>query len=148
MCAESPNPRDPRRYVVLDELSTSRAGDLGHWWAWANEPCATWPAAAAAKYTGPWNRRTAHPVLVVNPTYDPATPYQGGQAMARELSHARLLTLKGYGHTALDNPSSCVNNHAVRYFRDGRLPPIGTTCEQDTAPFAPTPTLRSGPALR
>ncbi|MET9406689.1 alpha/beta fold hydrolase [Streptomyces sp. NPDC002935] len=136
LCAESPNPRDPRRYTELDRFSTRRAGDLGHWWAWANEPCSTWPAEAADKYLGPWNRPTAHPVLVVNPTYDPATPYQGGVAMARELADARLLTLKGYGHTALDNPSGCVGDHAVRYFLSGALPPVGATCEQDTPPFA------------
>ena len=138
LCAESPNPRYPHRYVALDRLSTARSGNLGHWWAWANEPCATWPAAAAASYVGPWDRPTAHPVLVVNPTYDPATPYQGGQAMARELANARLLTLKGYGHTALDNPSSCVNDHAVRYFLSGVLPNTGATCVQNTAPFAST----------
>ncbi|MFC9248945.1 alpha/beta hydrolase [Streptomyces sp. NPDC057136] len=138
LCTESPNPRDPQRYAALDRLSTARSGDLGHWWAWANEPCATWPAVAAASYVGPWDRPTAHPVLVVNPTYDPATPYRGGQAMARELADARLLTLKGYGHTALDNPSTCVNRHAVRYFLSGVLPPVGATCEQDTPPFAPT----------
>ncbi|NUK03439.1 alpha/beta fold hydrolase [Streptomyces lunaelactis] len=136
LCAESPNPRDPQRYVALDRLSTARAGDLGHWWVWANEPCASWRAKAAASYAGPWDRPTAHPVLVVNPTYDPATPYQGGQAMARELADARLLTLNGYGHTALDNPSSCVNEHAVRYFLSGVLPPVGATCEQDTPPFS------------
>ncbi|WP_406267354.1 alpha/beta hydrolase [Streptomyces sp. NBC_00191] len=136
LCAESPNPRDPARYVQLDRFSTARAGDLGHWWAWANEPCAPWPARAADRYAGPWNKDTANPVLVVNPTYDPATPYQGGRAMARELADARLLTLDGYGHTALDNPSSCVGRHAVRYFLGGVLPPRGATCEQDTPPFA------------
>ncbi|MET9888844.1 alpha/beta hydrolase [Streptomyces sp. NPDC006465] len=77
---------------------------------------------------------------MVNPTYDPATPYQGGVAMARELADARLLTLKGYGHTALDNPSACVGGHAVRYFLGGALPPVGATCGQDTPPFAATAT--------
>ncbi|WP_344394901.1 alpha/beta hydrolase [Streptomyces vastus] len=144
LCAESPNPRDPQRYAELDRFSAKRAGDLGHWWAWANEPCSTWPATAADKYLGPWNRPTAHPILVVNPTYDPATPYQDGEAMARELADARLLTLKGYGHTALDNPSSCVGRHAVRYFLGGALPPAGATCEQDTPPFAATAAAHTG----
>ncbi|MEU0392016.1 alpha/beta hydrolase [Streptomyces sp. NPDC006208] len=141
MCGESPNPRDPGGYAALDSLSTARAGDLGHWWTWAGEPCATWPARASMSYTGPWDRPTAHPILVVNPTYDPATPYQGGKAMARELADARLLTLNGYGHTALDNPSRCVGRYAVRYFVEGVLPPEGATCGQDTPPFATqTPT--------
>ncbi|WP_327414763.1 alpha/beta hydrolase [Streptomyces sp. NBC_01233] len=147
LCAESPHPGDPGRYAVLDTLSTARSGDLGHWWAWANEPCAAWPATAAARHAGPWDRPTAHPVLVVNPTYDPATPYGGGRAMARELANTRLLTLKGYGHTALDNPSSCVSRHAVRYFLGGALPPVGATCEQDAPPFAPGPPADGPPRL-
>ncbi|WP_328682649.1 alpha/beta hydrolase [Streptomyces sp. NBC_00322] len=48
----------------------------------------------------------------------------------------------GYGHTALDNPSSCVGRHAVRYFLSGVLPPRGATCEQDTPPFT-EPSARS-----
>ncbi|MCX5084219.1 alpha/beta hydrolase [Streptomyces sp. NBC_00401] len=87
-------------------MSSARAGDLGHWWAWANEPCATWPAQTATTCTGPWHTPTAHPILVINPTYDPATSYREGRAMARELTDARLLTLNGYGLTALDNPST------------------------------------------
>jgi hypothetical protein len=75
-------------------------------------------------------------VLVVNPVDDPATPYQAGRAMARELADARLLTLRGYGHTALDNPSACVGRYAVRYFLRGALPPVGAVCAQDTPPFA------------
>ncbi|MER7466633.1 alpha/beta hydrolase [Streptomyces sp. NPDC097981] len=111
------------------------AGALARWWVWANEPCSTWPARAADPYTGPWNRTTAHPVLVVNPVYDPATPYRAGQAMTAELVRARLLTLDGYGHTALDNPSACVKQHVTRYVLTGALPPQGARCGQDTPPF-------------
>lgn len=114
----------------------ARAGDTGRFWTWAAEPCASWPAVAAHRYRGPWNRPTAHPVLVVGTVYDPATPYSGAQAMARELAHARLLTHQGYGHSALLNPSSCVNAHESRYFIDGTLPPAGTTCRPDTPPFS------------
>lgn len=55
----------------------------------------------------------------------------------RELADARLLTLNGYAHTALPNPSSCIQAHESRYLIDGVLPSPGTTCrEQDTPPFA------------
>ncbi|MFJ5803295.1 alpha/beta fold hydrolase [Streptomyces decoyicus] len=53
-------------------------------------------------------------------------------------AHARLLTHHGYGHTELINPSSCVGGHESRYLIDGTLPPAGTTCQQDTPPFAAT----------
>ncbi|GAA3377033.1 alpha/beta hydrolase [Streptomyces sannanensis] len=135
LCAESPNPRDPRSYEQQERFSVARAGDLGRYWTWLTEPCATWPARAADAYTGPWNRPTAHPVVVVNTTHDPATPYRGAQAMARLLARARLLTLDGYGHTALLNPSRCVNEYESRYIVDGLLPPVGATCRQDAPPF-------------
>ncbi|MEJ8636624.1 alpha/beta hydrolase [Streptomyces sp. MS2.AVA.5] len=137
VCSESPNPRVLSRDAELDAFSAARAGDLGRRWVWDYEWCGQWPATAAHRYTGPWNRPTAHPILVVNPTYDPATSYQAAEVMARELADARLLTLQGYGHTALVNPSTCVNQYAVRYFTTGALPPAGATCRQDTAPFSP-----------
>ncbi|MEU8467954.1 alpha/beta fold hydrolase [Streptomyces sp. NPDC029006] len=136
LCGDSPNPRDPGAYHALEEAAAARAGDAGRLWAWAAEGCAAWPAVAADPYRGPWNKRTAHPVLVVGTVYDPSTPYADAQSMAGELADARLLTHEGYGHTALLNPSSCVKAHESRYLVDGALPPAGTTCRPDTPPFA------------
>ncbi|MFI1367456.1 alpha/beta hydrolase [Streptomyces griseochromogenes] len=144
-CGDSPNPRDPGVYHALEEAGAARAGDAGRFWTWAAEGCATWPAVAANRYRGPWNKLTAHPVLVVGTTYDPSTPYTGAQAMAKELADARLLTHDGYGHTALINPSNCVKAHESRYLIDGTLPPVGTTCRPDTPPF-PAPKPRGGVA--
>jgi len=59
--------------------------------------------------------------------------------MTAELANARLLTPHGYGHTAIFNPSTCVNNAEVAYFLHGTLPAKGTACQQNTAPFAPGP---------
>lgn len=141
LCGDSPNPRDPGVYPALEEASATRAGDAGRFWTWATEGCASWPAVAANKYSGPWNKPTAHPVLVVGTRYDPSTPYSASQAMAKELANARLLTVDGHGHTALLNPSRCIQDHESRYLIDGTLPPAGTTCRQDTPPFsAPKPT--------
>ncbi|MFD5936041.1 alpha/beta hydrolase [Streptomyces sp. NPDC060333] len=151
-CGDSPNPRDPAVYHSLEEGSAGRAGDAGRYWTWAAEPCATWPARSANRYRGPWDRPTAHPVLVVGTTYDPSTPYSDAQAMAKELAHARLLTHDGYGHTALfNNSSSCVNSYESRYFVDGTLPPPGTTCRPDTPPFSsprPLAGVAAGGAFR
>jgi pimeloyl-ACP methyl ester carboxylesterase len=73
-CAESPNPRHPGVFRALAAQAYARAGDVGRYWAWIDEPCARWPATAAARYAGPWDRPTANPVLVINNTHDPATP--------------------------------------------------------------------------
>ncbi|MEU5811135.1 alpha/beta hydrolase [Streptomyces sp. NPDC047718] len=136
-CGDSPNLRDPAAYHRLEEGSAARAGDAGRYWTWAAEPCATWPARAADRYDGPWNKPTAHPVMVVGTRYDPSTPYTGSEAMAKTLADARLLTHDGYGHTALfNNASSCVKAYESRYVVDGTLPPPGTTCRPDEQPFS------------
>jgi pimeloyl-ACP methyl ester carboxylesterase len=137
---DSPHPRDPDLFTVLEEAGAVRFGDAGRYWTWAGEPCSTWPAVSANRYTGPWNKPTAQPVLVVGTTYDPSTSYADAEAMSEELADARLLTDDGYGHTALLNPSRCINDHVNRHLVDGVLPPPGTRCEPDALPLsAPEP---------
>lgn len=136
VCSDDPNPRAPAQYAAQAEFASDRSGAVGPYWTWIAEACAQWPVLASQRYTGPWNRPTARPILVVNNTVDPATPYQNAVAMSRELADARLLTVHGYGHSALGNHSSCVDAVESAYFVTGALPPRGTVCQQDQAPFA------------
>ena len=133
-CSESPNP-GPAGFVSLDAFAYKRAGPLGPWWSWQSVPCASWRATAGDRYTGPWDRRTANPVLVLNTTVDPSTPYEGAVAMSRQLARARLLTVDGYGHGAQGAPSACVTHYINRYLIRTKLPPEGTRCGQDQQPF-------------
>jgi len=135
-CSESPNP-GPAGFRSLDRFAYDRSGPIGPWWSWTSVACASWSTSAADRYTGPWNRRTANPVLVVGNTDDPNTPYEGAVAMARQLARARLLTLDGYGHTSGADPSACVFNAYVAYLVDLTLPPRGTVCQPVRAPFDP-----------
>jgi pimeloyl-ACP methyl ester carboxylesterase len=135
LCADSPNPRDPASYAAQAAFSHARARSIGLPLVWLTEFCSTWPATDADGYDGPWNRPTASPILLVGNIYDPATPYSGSLAMAAELARARLLTVAGYGHTALLNPSTCVGNYETSYFLTGALPAPGTVCRQDQQPF-------------
>ena len=135
-CSDSPNPRDPAGYVALAARSAARAGALGPSWSWPDSRCASWPRVAADRYSGPWNRATAQPVLVIGNRFDPSTPYEGAQAMAQALARARLLTVDGWGHTALLNPSRCASDIQSAYFIDGALPAEGTVCTQDFVPFS------------
>jgi len=138
-CSDSPNPRDPRAYAAAAQLAYERSGVVGPENAWfSDEQCAGWPSAAGQdRYAGPWNRPTASPILLIGNTGDPRTSYQDSVAMSRDLARARLLTVDGYGHTEFDNPSTCAINHEVRYFLAGTLPPAGTICPQNEAPFPP-----------
>jgi pimeloyl-ACP methyl ester carboxylesterase len=137
-CPESPNPRNPAAYFGLAALATLRAGAVGPYWSWEDEKCAAWPATAADQYTGPWNRPT-EPILVVNNTFDPATPYSNAISMVNTLANAHLLTVDGYGHADGGVVSTCANNYYSSYFIDGTLPPKGTVCQQDEKPFTTGP---------
>lgn len=136
VCGESPNPM-PAAFRRIDTFAFHRSGSAGEYWTWPFEPCATWPARAADPYDGPWNHRTANPILVIGTTHDPGTPYQGAVAMSRQLARARLLTVDGFGHTALHSPAPCAIRYETRYLIDKILPPRGTRCRGEQ-PFTTT----------
>ncbi|MFI9030469.1 alpha/beta hydrolase [Streptomyces sp. NPDC053560] len=135
-CSDSPNPRNPRAYISLGNRAQLWSGPLAPAISWNDEPCAGWKATAAERHTGPWNRPTSAAALVIGNTYDPSTPYHNSVTMARILDRARLLTVNGYGHTALLNPSTCVGRAETAYLINGTLPAPGTTCTQDSRPFS------------
>jgi pimeloyl-ACP methyl ester carboxylesterase len=67
------------------------------------------------------------PVLVISSTGDPATPYQAGVDLAKQLGGG-LLTFNGTQHTVAFQGEQCVDDYAVAYLVDGKLPPPGATC--------------------
>jgi pimeloyl-ACP methyl ester carboxylesterase len=88
-------------------------------------------------YYGPFRvpRSSATP-LVVATTYDPATPYAGALRLMQELDNARLLTMRGDGHTAYGNGSpDCIDPAIEDYLNTLKLPSSGTSCAQQI-PFA------------
>jgi pimeloyl-ACP methyl ester carboxylesterase len=135
-CADTADPRGTRAYEAAARLAAAHAGGFGLDLTWTEEPCAAWPATASHdRYKGPWNHRTASPILVIGNTGDPVTPYRSAVAMSRALARARLLTVHGFGHTEFFNPSTCATNYEVSYLETGALPPSGTGCQQDATPF-------------
>jgi pimeloyl-ACP methyl ester carboxylesterase len=138
-CAESPNPRTLADFRRLASLAYRRSGAIGPFWSWRDSPCAAWPTRAVAPYSGPWSRRTLGTVLVIGTRFDPATPFQAALELARELGNARLLSVNGYGHTVLRNPSACAARHEAAYLIEGTLPPEGSVCRPDRPPFAAVP---------
>ena len=100
-------------------------------------PCAGWPLVNADRYTGPWNRSTPNPVLVIGTRYDPQTAYAGARRAARRLANAKLLTLDGYGHTSDVDPSACVEHAISAYLVHLTTPRKGTVCRPQRRPFDP-----------
>lgn len=72
--------------------------------------CAFWPvpATSAPKQASP---APAGNVVVVSTTHDPATPYQAGVDLARQL-HAPLITYEGTQHTAVFDGDQPVRGRA------------------------------------
>jgi len=111
-------------YVAARAGLAARAAHFGP--AFANGlTCASWAAKpdplAAPKAAG------APPILVVDTTGDPATPYEWGVAVSKQLSTATLLTFNGEGHTAFGR-DRCVNRVVNDYLLDLKVPPAGTSC--------------------
>jgi hypothetical protein len=52
--------------------------------------------------------------VVVSTTHDPATPYQAGVDLARELN-AALITFDGTQHTVVFNGNPCVDPAVVAF---------------------------------
>jgi hypothetical protein len=95
-----------------------------------------YPFRARDAFRGPFRIPASSPTpLVVATTYDPATPYHGALNLVGELRNARLLTMRGDGHTAYPGNSACIDAAVEAYINDGTLPAPGTQCKQEV-PFA------------
>jgi pimeloyl-ACP methyl ester carboxylesterase len=100
---------------------------FGAYFAWGNIPCTVWPVPATDK-PHPIKAAGAAPILVVSTTRDPATPYQWGVSLARQLQSGHLLTRDGDGHTAYTRGSACIDDAVDAYLINGTLPAAGTVC--------------------
>ncbi|GAA1955651.1 alpha/beta hydrolase [Amycolatopsis minnesotensis] len=138
-CADSDNPRDPKAVGRYARLAEKEAPGFASHWIYAGLPCASWPVSDPDRYTGPWNKPTANPVLLVADRLgDPATPYENAVSTSHLLGRARLLSVDAAGHAAAyDGRSKCVDDTLDSYLTGLKLPPEGTVCAPDHRPFEP-----------
>jgi pimeloyl-ACP methyl ester carboxylesterase len=134
-CSETENPDDISAWPRAARESDEDFPYFGRPWTWFSSICLPWPGLDADRYMGPFDARTSEPVLIVGNTFDPATRYQGAVRLARLLPNSRLLTLDGWGHTALFR-SACIDSYTNDYLLTSRVPPVGTVCTPDVTPFA------------
>jgi len=134
-CADALNPADPAAWPRIAPVTDQRARGFGPYYTYLSLPCVRFPSADPDHYAGPWNRHTAHPVLLLgNSQGDPETPYEGAERTTALLGNARLLTLNTFGHGSLGR-SQCVDDAVDAYFVHGRLPAASTVCEPNHGPF-------------
>ncbi|MCV7078241.1 alpha/beta hydrolase [Mycobacterium szulgai] len=128
-CVDAPTPTDPAPWVAADRKIREVAPFLSYGQFTGAAPrdlCAMWPVPATST---PHPATPAAPgkVVVVSTTHDPATPYQAGVDLARQLG-APLITFDGTQHTVVFNGNQCVDTAAVRYFLDLTPPAANVRC--------------------
>ena len=128
-CVNGPFPADPAVWAAADQRARELAPFLsyGSFTGFApRDVCAMWPVPPtttprAAVSPGPGK------VVVVSTTHDPATPYQAGVDLAKQMG-AGLITFDGTQHTVVFNGDACVDSAAVAFFVDGVAPAEGLRC--------------------
>ena len=119
------------------------------WWnhGYSELSWGLFPVKPRGVFRGPFTTPASAPTtLVVGTTFDPATPYDGNRAAARELGNARLLTMEGDGHTAYGGNSACIDAAVDAYLIAGTLPPVGKRCRQHVSFGQPLGPGRAGVA--
>jgi pimeloyl-ACP methyl ester carboxylesterase len=128
-CVDEPPITDRKTVVDEDRRAREVAPFMSYGQFTGNAPlgtCAFWPVPATSK---PHRISVAGlpPVLVVSTTNDPATPYQAGVDLAKQLG-GTLLTFDGTQHTVVFQGDKCVDDIAAKYLVDVVVPPAGSTC--------------------
>jgi len=141
-CTDALHPADAGQWPALMSKAEKRAPYFGPAWGWATAQCArnTWTVRDEDAYTGPWNRNTVAPVLLVGTKWDPATNYDDAVSASKRLPNSRLISNTNWGHTSYGT-SACVTGAIDTYLLSGKLPAKGTLCEGEYQPFTtPLPT--------
>lgn len=130
-CVDAPTPTDSAAWVSADQRIREVAPFLSYGQFTGAAPrdiCALWPVPATS------TPHTAAPgppgkVVVVSTTHDPATPYQAGVELARQLG-GPLISFDGTQHTVVFDGNRCVDAAIMRYFLDLTLPQPNLRCQQ------------------
>jgi pimeloyl-ACP methyl ester carboxylesterase len=107
---------------------------------WFNAACAFWPFKGPAQ---PFKVDGAGlpPILMLQGTLDPATPYAGAQNAHRLLPSARMVVVEGggnHGQSLETPPNACVQNYLNAYLATGAVPDrpglVNATCPATALP--------------
>ena len=128
-CVDQPPVTDREKVVAEDKKLREVAPFMSYGEFTGHAPmstCAFWPVPPTSSPHSA-SAPGLPPVLVISTTGDPATPYQAGVDLAKQLGGA-LLTFKGTQHTVAFQGEQCVDDYVADYLVDLKLPPKGATC--------------------
>jgi len=128
-CVDAPSPPEPEVWADADRQLREAAPFLayGDFTGFApRDLCTMWPAPPTST-PQPASSPGPGKVVVVSVTHDPATPYQAGVDLARQMG-ASLITFDGTQHTVLFNGDACVDTAVANFLVDSVVPPEGLRC--------------------
>ncbi|MGV0797878.1 alpha/beta hydrolase, partial [Mycolicibacterium elephantis] len=128
-CVDAPYPTDTASWVAVDAQVRQVAPFIAYGGFTGLAPrdlCAMWPVPPTSS-PGPASSPGPGKVVVVSTTGDPATPYQAGVDLARQMQ-ASLITFEGRQHTVVFNGDACVDTAVVNFLVDLTVPPDGLRC--------------------
>ena len=126
-CLDYPTETDPTVLASENAQLVQAAPTLTRPSVIGDVTCENWPfrnRVAPPVVTG----AGAAPILILSSTGDPATPYQWGVALSKQLESAHLVTRHGEGHTAYNRRIPCIDNTVDRYFVSGTVPKKDPDC--------------------
>ena len=128
-CVDQPAVTDRAKAVEEDRRVRDAAPFMSYGEFTGHAPlstCAFWPVPPTSQ---PHEIKVdgLPPILVVATTNDPATPYQAGVDLAKQLG-GTLLTFEGTQHTVVFQGNPCIDDIAATYLVDVKVPPPDTRC--------------------
>jgi pimeloyl-ACP methyl ester carboxylesterase len=112
--------------MELKQLKKS-APILGAYVGYADLSCSGW-SYGPTSFPDPIRATGAGPILLVGTTGDPATPYDGAKALAKQLDSGHFVTFNGEGHTAYNYGHACVDKAVDDYLISGIVPTTDPDC--------------------
>lgn len=126
-CLDYPTVTDPAEIARENALLVKAAPTLTRPSVIGDVTCENWPfhnRTPPPVVTG----AGAAPILILSSTGDPATPYQWGVALSKQLESAHLITRHGEGHTAFNRGIACIDDAVNSYFVSGTVPKKDPQC--------------------
>ena len=153
-CVDQPPVTDRAKIVDEDRRAREIAPFMSYGEFTGHAPlgtCAFWPVAPTSE-PHEISVEGLPPILVVSTTNDPATPYQAGVDLAKQLG-GTLITFDGTQHTVVFQGNNCIDDIAATYLIDVIVPPPDTrllTLRQSTpsTPRSPNGHRPIAPAVR
>ncbi|CAE7233901.1 unnamed protein product [Rhizoctonia solani] len=132
-------------FDFLVEVTRTVSPMFGPQWGDPGFFCHRWPVRAVERYTGPWNKKLANPILVIGNEADPVTPYIMAKKVADALGDsAVLIEQDDYGHVSFAMKSNCTTSALQDYFLQNKLPAQDKLCGTNQVLFpGPDITKRS-----